>query len=101
MQEPLEIRYVHPDAKKLQHLPDILFLLMLTACSSLAFDRPSGMLVRLNKHAADGGVLAVGLTTLLRQLPHSFFEVIFAIRALHLKLNAPSPSDSPHSDQDN
>jgi len=76
MQEPLETGYLHPEPKELHRLPEILFLLMLTACSSLAFDRPTGTLVRLNKNAPDGGVLAVGLTTLLRQLPSSFLEVL-------------------------
>ena len=75
MLEPLEMRYLHLNAEQLHSLPEVLFLLILTACSGLAFDRASGMLVRDNRNAPDGGVLAVGLTTLLRQLPHSFLEV--------------------------
>jgi len=75
MQEPLETRYLHPDAKQLRSLPEILFLLILTACTNLAFDRSLCMLVRGNRNAPDGGVLAVGLTMLLHQLPHSFLEV--------------------------
>jgi hypothetical protein len=80
MQEPLETRYLHPQSRELQRLPDILFLLVLSACSDLAFDRPSGKLVRQSKNASDGGVLAVGLTTLLRQLPNSFLEVMTCIQ---------------------
>ena len=84
MLEPLDTPYLHPNAEQLHSLPEVLFLLILTACSGLAFQKSSGMLVRDNRNAPDGGVLAVGLTTLLRQLPHSFLEV--CCHFLHLPI---------------
>ena len=66
--------YVVP-AESPQQLPELLFLVVLSAAGQLRFERRSSMLLRQHKNSPDATVLAAGLATLLQQLKSSYLEV--------------------------
>lgn len=70
--DPLQILYV--DTEEQPVMAEAVFLVILSASSRLRYQHSSGRLVRDNKAAPDGAVLAAGITTLIRQLPNTYLQ---------------------------
>lgn len=80
MEDPIQKIYLNPKGEP--KIPEVLFLLTLSASADLGFSRSSGMLTRRSKSAPDGCVLAIGIMTLLHQLPTDHLEVGFKIQQI-------------------